>query len=51
MINVSEQTDPVNRIEAADIEQAERVLEDMDMLDKLGVVAMSTDAKQIGQTL
>ena len=37
MINMSEQSDPVNRIEASDIEQAERVLDDMDMLNKLGV--------------
>ena len=50
-MNMTEQSDPVNRIDASEIEQAERVLEDMDMLNKLGVVAMSGDAKQDGQTL
>ena len=51
MIDISEQSDPPNRVEVSDIEQAERVLEDLDMLDKLGVIAMSADAKQDGQTL
>ena len=51
MINVSDQPDQVIRIEASELEQAERVLEYMDMLDKLGVIAMSSDAKQDGQSL
>ena len=51
MMNVSENADPAPRIEAAEIEQAEQALEDMDMLNKLGVVAMSTEGKQEGRTL
>ncbi len=51
MVNVSRQTDSVTRIDAVDLEQAERVLEDMDMLKKLGVVAMSAEAKPDDQTL
>ena len=51
MIDVYRDFDPSNRIEASEIEQAERELEDMDMLNKLGVVAMSSDAKQDEQTL
>ena len=51
MVNVSETTDPATRIEASEIEQAEQALEDMDILNKLGVVAMSAESKQDGQSL
>lgn len=51
MVNLPDPSDLVNRIEASEIEQAERVLEDMDMLNKLGVVAMSWNAKPDGKTL
>ena len=50
-MNVFNQSEPVIRIETSEIEQAERALDDMDMLNKLGVVAMSSDSKQIGKTL
>ncbi len=51
MVPVSDSFDPSVRIEAAELEQAERALEDMDMLHKLGVVAMSSDMKQEEHTL
>jgi anti-sigma factor RsiW len=46
-----DQSDPSIRLEAADLEQAERALEDMDMLKNLGVVAMSGDPKPDGKSL
>ena len=50
-MSVSNQSEPANRIETSEIEQAERALDDMDMLNKLGVVAMSPDSKQNGKSL
>jgi len=43
--------DAAARIETSEIELAEQALEDMDIMNKLGVVAMSSDAKPDGQTL
>lgn len=49
-MNFFNQSDAI-RIETSEIEQAERVLDDIDMLNNLGVVAMSPDFKQERKTL
>ena len=51
LLNISQQADSKDRVEVTDIEQAEQALEDMDMLNKLGVVAMASDVKQESKTI
>lgn len=51
MMPVTDPSDVSVRIEVVELEQAERALEDMDMLRKLGVVALSTDMKAEEQSL